>query len=46
MNDQITAQEWFSAGSRVTYDPAAKKIVEGAKNTDDAGDIPVWKRVE
>ncbi len=31
MNDQFTAQEWFSAGTRVTYDPVAKKMVERAK---------------
>jgi len=46
MNDQVTAQEWFSTGTRVTYDPVAKKMVERAKNTDVAGAIHVWKRVE
>jgi pimeloyl-ACP methyl ester carboxylesterase len=46
MNDQITAQEWFSAGTRVTYDPVVKKIGDGVKNTDAAGGIHVWKRVE
>ncbi len=46
MNDQVTAQEWFSTGTRVTYDPVAKKMVERAKNTDVAGAIHVWKRIE
>ena len=46
MNDQITAQEWFSTGTRVTYDPIAKKMMERAKNADVAGEIHVWKRVE
>ncbi len=46
MNDQITAQEWFSTGTRVTYDPVAKKMVERAENTDVTREIHVWKRVE
>jgi len=46
MNDQVTAQEWFSTGTRVAYDSVAKKIVDGAKITDVAGAIYVWKRVE
>jgi len=46
MNDQITAQEWFSTGTRVTYDPVAKKMMERAENKDAAGEIHVWKRVE
>ncbi len=46
MNDQITAQEWFSTGTRVIYDPVSKKMVERAKETDIAGEIRVWKRVE
>lgn len=46
MNVQITAQEWFSTGSRVTYDSVAKKMVERANNTGVAREIHVWKRVE
>ena len=46
MNHQITAQEWFSTGTRVTYDPVEKKMVERAKNADVSGEIHVWRRVE
>ena len=46
MNDLVTAREWFSTGTRVTYDPVAKEILERATNTDAAGEIHVWKRVE
>ncbi len=46
MNDQITAQEWFSTGTRVTYDPVEKKMVERTKNADVAGEIHGWRRVE
>ncbi len=46
MNDLITAQEWFSSGTRVLYDPVMKKVVERAEKTDIEGEIRVWKRVE
>jgi len=46
MKDQITAEEWFSSGSRVIYDPVTNKIVERAENANVAGEIHVWKRVE
>ncbi len=34
MKDQITAEEWFSSGTRVIYDPVTRKIVERAGNAD------------
>ena len=46
MRHQVTAEEWFSSGTRVTYDPVTRKIVERAENADVAGTIHVWKRVE
>ena len=45
MNNQITAQEWFSTGMRVPYDPIKKKIKD-LKNNNTESDIHVWKRVE
>jgi len=46
MKDHISAEEWFSSGTRVIYDPVTRKIVERAENADVAGEIHVWKRVE
>lgn len=46
MNEQITAQEWFSTGTREAYDPVAKKMVERTKNAAVAGEVHVWRRVE
>jgi hypothetical protein len=45
MNDQITAQEWFSTGTRVPYDPGAKRMVGSTNTADVAGEIHVWRRV-
>ncbi len=51
MTDHVTAQEWFSSGTRVPYDPVRKKIsspADGSSPADerDAADpIRVFKRV-
>ena len=46
MNDQVTAQGWFSLGTRVPYDPAAKKILRPGEATDAADTVHVWQRVD
>ena len=45
MNELITAQEWFSRGTRVPYDPSAKKIVRPGGGTDAADVVQVFERV-
>ena len=37
-SDQITAEGWFSSGTRVIYDPVTKKIVERSENANVAGE--------
>ena len=45
MNDHVTAQEWFSSGTRIPYDPATKKIVRSAERTDATDTVQVFERV-
>jgi len=45
MTDHVTAQEWFSSGTRVPYDPAGKKILSPADAADVADSIRVFERV-
>ena len=45
MNDLITAEEWFSLGTRVPYDPAAKNILRAGEAMDAAGVLEVFERV-
>ncbi len=45
MTDHVTAQEWFSSGTRVPYDPVSKKILSPANGTDAADPIQVFERV-
>ncbi|MGI9616507.1 MAG: alpha/beta fold hydrolase [Acidimicrobiales bacterium] len=46
MNDLVTAQEWFSLGTRVPYDPAAKKILKAGEATGAADVVQVFERVD
>ena len=46
MNDQVTAQGWFSLGTRVPYDPAAKKIVRPGELPNASDPVYVWQRVD
>ncbi len=46
MTDQVTAQEWFSSGTRVPYDPVSTRILSPADGTDAADSIQVFERVE
>ena len=45
MTDHVTAQEWFSSGTRVPYDPVSKKILGAAERANDADPIQVFERV-
>ena len=45
MNDRGTAQEWFALGTRVAYDPTAKKIVPPGEAKDAADTVDVFQRV-
>lgn len=45
-NSQITAEDWFATGARVTFDHVAKKIVQRGEDAKADVDIQVWKRVE
>ncbi len=45
MSDQVTAQAWFALGTRVPYDPAAKKILQPGEATDAAHRAHVFQRV-
>ena len=46
MNDRVTAQEWFSSGTRIPYDPVSKKILSSAESTVAADAVQVFERVE
>ncbi len=46
MNDRVTAQEWFSSGTRIPYDPVSKKVLSSAESTVAADAIQVFERVE
>ena len=45
MTDHVTAQEWFSSGPRVPYDPVSKKILSVAERANAASPIQVFERV-
>lgn len=45
IKDLTTAEEWFSLGTRVPYDPATKKILQAHEATDAADGIEVFERV-
>ena len=40
------AQEWFSSGTRIPYDPVSKKISSSAESTGAADAIQVFERVD
>ena len=45
MTDHVTAQDWFSSGTRVPYDPVSKKILGSAERTYAEDPIHVFERV-
>lgn len=45
MTDRVTAQEWFSLGMRVPYDPIAKKILPPGEAQGGADTVHVFQRV-
>ncbi len=45
MTDHVTAQQWFSSGTRVPYDPVRKKIGRSDERTDPEDAIQVFERV-
>ena len=45
MDELITAEEWFSLGTRVPYDTAAKKILQSGEVADAADAVQVFERV-
>ena len=45
MTDHVTAQEWFSLGTRVPYDPVGKKSLGPADAADVADSVRVFERV-
>ena len=45
IKDLITAEEWFSLGTRVPYDPAAKKILQADDATHGPDVVEVFQRV-
>ncbi len=42
----VTAQEWFALGERVTYDRRAKRILRSGDTTDSPDVVHVFQRVE
>lgn len=45
MNELITAEDWFSLGTRVPYAPPAKKILRAGEAADAVDAIEVFERV-
>ena len=45
MTDHVTAQQWFSSGTRTPYDPVRKKIGRSGERTDPEDAIQVFERV-
>jgi pimeloyl-ACP methyl ester carboxylesterase len=45
MSDHVTAQQWFSSGTRIPYDPARRRILRSGDRTDPADAIKVFERV-
>ncbi len=45
-NHLVTAEQWFALGSRVPYDPNAKKIATPGQPMDASEAVYVWQRVD
>ncbi len=45
MTDHVTAQEWFSSGTRIPYDPVRKKILRSGERTNLSDAIQVFERI-
>ena len=45
MTDHVTANQWFSSGTRVPYDPVRKRLLNTGEGTNATGTIHVFERV-